>query len=93
MMQGQNSRLLPVNSGASLSSIVTSIYNAVPSGATYSPPSSVSLGVSTDNTFLKKLQLCLQGNPSFECIIIAKSALCQQLKFELWIRVWGERWR
>ena len=49
-MQGQNSRLLPVNSGASLSSIVTSIYNAVPAGATYSPPSSVSLGASSDNT-------------------------------------------
>ena len=37
-MQGQNSRLLPVNGDASLASIVTSIYNAVPPGATYSPP-------------------------------------------------------
>lgn len=52
VVQGQNSRLLPVNSAASLSSIVTSIYDAVPGGATYSPPSSVSLGV------------CAEGPPS-----------------------------
>ncbi len=60
-MQGQNSRLLPVNGDASLASIVTSIYNAVPPGATYSPPSSVSLGMCPEQTFLKD---CTLGHQS-----------------------------
>ena len=45
MLQGQNSRLLPVTASATLASIATSIYNSVPAGATYSPSSSVTLGV------------------------------------------------
>jgi len=46
VVQGQNSRLLPVNSGASLASIANSIFDSVPPGATYTPPASASSGAS-----------------------------------------------
>ena len=40
MLQGQNSRLLPVQSSSSLASIATSIYSSVPPGAQYTPTQS-----------------------------------------------------
>ena len=40
LLQGQNSRLLPVQSSSSLASITTSIYDSVPPGAQYTPTQS-----------------------------------------------------